>query len=203
MDNFNVSNFNINNQPKKSSIPKIIFIILGVALIIELVYAGWSLFPKSISTPLSVTQTSEQSIAGITLTTSKQSFRVGEIVPVSVMIDAGSKTISGVDLIIQYDPKILEVTKEDLIPGRVMDEYPLRSVDPNKGLVAVSGISSLGNGFSGAGEFAILNFKAKTQGRASLVINFEKGSTVASNLVKADTSENILEKVNNLEVTIE
>lgn len=206
MDNFNVSNFNINNQPKKFSIPKIIFIILGVALIVEIIYAGWSLFPKSTNTPLSVVQskqTAGQSAARISLTTPKQNFQVGEAVPVLVTINSGSKAISGVDFIVQYDPETLEITDKDLKAGSALDEYPFRSVDPEQGLVSISGISSLGNAFSGIGEFATLNFRAKGTGQTTLLISFEKNTTVASNLVDANSSQNILEEVDNLEVIIE
>lgn len=200
MDNFNAP---VNNQPKKFSVPKIIFIILGVALVAEVIYAGWSLFPKSAGSPLPVTSNVEQSVARISLTASKQSFQLGEIIPVLVTIDSGSKTISGVDLIVQYDPAILEVAKEDLTPGQIMDEYPLRSVDQEQGLISISGISNLGNSFSGVGEFATINLRAKSAGETTLTIKFEKDTTVASNLVEASTSGNILEEVDNLDLLIE
>lgn len=193
----------VNNQPKKFSVPKIIFIVLGVALVAEVIYAGWSLFPKSVGGPLPVASNVEQSVAGISLTAPKQSFQIDEIIPVLVTIDSGSKTISGVDLIVQYDPEILEVTKQGLIAGSIFDEYPLMSVDSEKGLISISGISNLGGSFAGKGEFVTLNFKAKQVGSTSLTVNFEKDITTASNLVEVNTSKNILEEVDNLEIIIE
>ncbi len=206
MNTFNAGNFNIDNQPKKFSVPKIIFIVLGVAVVIEIIYAVFSLWPKGTPTPLSLvqnTQTTEASIPRMSLAVSQLSFTVDEVVPVSVTVDTGSNSISGVDLIIQYDPEILEVSNEDIAVGDVMDEYPLRSVDAEQGLVSISGISSLGNSFLGKGELATINFKAKSAGQTSLLINFEKDTTVASNLVEANSSRNILGEVDNLEILIE
>jgi|Napbiome12C3dose_1001474.scaffolds.fasta_scaffold00001_135 hypothetical protein len=204
MDNFNVSNFNLNNQPKKFSLPKIIFIILGLVVLAEIIYASWTLLSNKAGTsPLPFGQTLTQNAAKISLTTSQQAFQTGEIVPVKVTIDSGTKSITGVDLVLKYDPAILEITKENLVLGKIMDEYPLSSVDSKQGLISISGISSLDSGFSGSGEFATLNFKAKSAGKTSLVINFEKGTTIASNVVDANTSLNILEEVVNLEILIQ
>ncbi|MBI2196781.1 hypothetical protein HYU45_04205 [Candidatus Daviesbacteria bacterium] len=200
MDNFNVTT---DNLPKKFSVLKIIFIVLGVVLVVEIIYAGWTLFPKSGTTSPPVAGTTERSTARISLTAPQQSFQVGDLIPVSVILDSGLKTISGVDLIVRYDPEILEITKAGLSKGNILDEYPLMSVDSGSGLVSISGISSLGGGFAGKGEFATLNFKAKQTANTSLTINFEKDTTTASNLVEANTSKNILEEVDNLEITIE
>ncbi len=205
MDNFNVSNFNTDTPQKKISLPKIIFIILGVVLIAEVIYAGWSLIPKSAGTPLPVQSNSnvEQSVSRISLTAPEQSFQVGDVIPVLVSIDSGGKNISGVDLIVQYDPEFLEITNEDLEVGQALDEYPFKSVDPEQGLVSISGITSLGNDFSGAAEFAALNFRAVSPGQTVLSVNFEKGSTVASNLVEVTSAQNILEETDDLELIIE
>lgn len=203
MDTFNVSNFNLDNQPKKASLPKFIFIILGIAVVAELIYAGWSLLSNKSTSPLPLVQNTSASVPRISLTTPQQTVQVGSIVPVTIVMDTGNKTISGADLIIKYDPKVLEVTKNDLFAGKIFPEYPLLSVAPVQGLVAISGISSSTTGFTGSGEFARVNFKAKSSGKTNLVINFEKGSTTTSNLVEIGTSRNILEEATNLELLIQ
>lgn len=194
MDNLNVKRF---------SVPKIIFTILGLILLVELVYVARVLFTPP-SPPARSASPSIQVPAGtISLNTPQTTFNVNEVVPVSVMVDTGNHKVSGVDVIIRFDPKILEATKAGLIKGRLLDEYPLVSVDAKQGLISISGISSLQNGFKGKGIFALINFKAKMPGSTPLIIDFENGSTTDSNLVEADSSKDILETVSNLELNIQ
>lgn len=196
-------------QPKKFPIPpKIIFIILGIIVLIEVIFTIKALIaPLPGSTPpanqAAVPSAVGAKIGKISLVTSKSVFRVGETVPVSVIVDTGGNRVTGVDVLVNFDPKILEATTAGLVKKKMFDEYPLLSVDQKKGLVSISGIKSAKNGFVGAGQFAVINFTAKTVGKASLVIDFKKGSTTASNLIESNTAKNILEQVGNLEVTIQ
>lgn len=184
--------------------PKIIFAILGIVVLIEVIYAARVLTsPTPPPPPTGGSKTSTQPSAGkISLITPKTNYQVAEEVPVSVMIDTGSHTIDGVDLIVRFDPKILEATSGGLIKGTIMSEYPLMSLDAQAGLIAISGISSLGNSFSGTGQFATLNLRAKAPGTTSLTIDFNKGSTTDSNLVVTATSEDILGSVSNVNLEI-
>lgn len=201
-------NAQINNQQKAKSFfsgPKIIFIILGVIIFGELIYVARTLTETEGTSPLPATKTSipsQNSVGRISLIVSKSDFSVNETIPVLVEIDTGSNSVSGVDLIVHYDPKILEATPGGVVKGKIFNEYPFVSVDPSKGLISISGVSSLENSFNGKGEFALINLKARNSGKTSLLIDFKKGSTTNSNLVDAATSQNILEQVINLELNI-
>lgn len=183
------------------TIPKIIFAILGIVILVELIVVVRTLI-SPVSAPLPEPKTSIESVGKISLSTPSQNLRIGETVPVWVAVDTGGKSISGADLILKFDPKILEATTGAVIKGKIFDEYPLVSVDAKKGLISISGIDNLNNSFNGVGQFAMINFKTKILGKTVLVVNFEKGATAASNLVEATTSENILETVDNLELEI-
>lgn len=216
MDN-NTSNTNINIStqppltntappPKKFSFsPKIIFIILGLVVLVEVILAV-----KTLLTPLgpapanksSASPTTAKTAGKISLTSSKTVFQTGEAVPVEVTVDTGGSTIAGADVLIKFDPKVLEASSDGLLRGRIFEEYPLLSVNSSQGLISISGINRSKNGFKGTGRFALINFKAKQAGIASLKIDFQKGSTVNSNLVEISTANNILDQVNNLEITI-
>ncbi len=181
--------------------PRIIFAILGFILLGEIVYAVKTLTLPV--TPQSVFQAPVQQRMGrMSLEAPKASYNVAEVIPVSVMVDTGSKEVSGIDLIVQYDPKVFEATQAGLVKGKIMDEYPLMGVDSEKGLISISGISSLKSGFTGQGQFAAINFRTKSPGKTSLIINFQKGSTVFSNLVESSTVLNILDTVDNLELEV-
>lgn len=185
------------------SLPKFIFAVLGLILLVELIYAV-RVLTLPVSSPVVSRNSIQAKVAKISLNTPKKVYGVSEIVPVSVTIDTGGQTIDGADLIIQYDPKILEASSAGLTKGGIFEEYPIVSVDTSKGLISISGISSLQNGFKGVGQFANINLRAKVTGRTSLTIDFKgKGATIDSNLVEANASKDILEKVDNLELTVQ
>lgn len=196
-----------NEQPldkikKIFSGPKIIFAILGIVLIVELIFALRVLTAPTPPPPqprkIEITKTGGK----IALFSAKKSYTVKETIPVSVVIGTGGHTIDGVDLIVRFDPKMLEATQGGLIKGKILSEYPLVSLDANKGLISISGISTLKTGFIGTGQFASIVFKPKSTGKTSVSIDFKKDSTTDSNLVEAATSKDILEVVDNLELNI-
>lgn len=208
MDELNIQQ---NNQVEKPgaqirnlfSLPKFIFAVLGLILLVELIYAIRVLTlpapPVAVRTPVLL------KVGTILLNAPKNTYRVNEVIPVAVNIDTGLRIVDGVDVVIHYDPKVLEATSGGLFKGRILEEYPVMSVDANKGLISISGISNLQNGFKGMGEFATVNFKAKTiVSGTPLTVDFTgKDSTVDSNLVEASTSNDILEQVVNLELIVQ
>lgn len=202
MDDLNAPTY---NQPNEQgwqqkvkiffTVPKIIFTVLGIIVLIELIY-GIKTVSLSVTPPAAKTNITA-SAARISLTTPKTSPKVNEIIPVSVLLDTALYSVGGVDVIVHYDPKILEAAPADLVRGKIFNEYPVMSVDSDKGLIAISGISSK-NGFAGTGQFAVINLRAKIPGKASLTIDFKKDSTTDSNLVELNTTKDILGIVDNL-----
>lgn len=205
MDNINVQVFSQEKPTKFLSLPKIIFIILGLIVLVEVVYAVKVLITPSPAPVISLSKQTaiQKGVSKISLTTSKATFNINKVVPVAVMVDTGNRSISGADLIVRFDPKILDITSSGLVKGAIFNEYPLISADSKTGMITISGISNEKSGFKGTGQFAMINFKAKSAGKASLTIDSKKGSTANSNLVDIDTSKNILETVDNLEITIQ
>lgn len=200
MDNLNVKKF----FPG----PKIIFLILGLILLAEVIFAVRIFITPLPSPPpdgragAPVVKQTVLSGGKISLKAPKASFGAKEAVPVSVIINTGEHIINGADVIVRFDPKILEATSGGLIKGTIFDEYPAMSVDNAKGLISVSGISSLQSGFKGQGQFALINLRVRALGKTTLTVEFTKGSTADSNLVETSTSKDILEAVDNLEVEV-
>ncbi|MBI2019115.1 hypothetical protein HYS95_00410 [Candidatus Daviesbacteria bacterium] len=205
MDVFINSNLPEQSQKLKKFLnPKVIFIILGIVVLVEIVYAVKVLTSPVAPPPSRATQAVSASSGGaITLNSAKTTYKVKEPVSVSVDISTGGKRIGGGDVIIRFDPKVLEATPAGLVTGQVFGEYPLKSVDPKAGVIAISGISSSEEGFSGSGQFAIVNFRAKAAGTTPLTIEYQKDSTTDSNLVEISTSQDILENIRNLQLTIQ
>ena len=139
----------------------------------------------------------------IILNVQKTSPVQNETIPVAVILDTGEYIISGADLIVRFDPKILEASGGGIVRGNIFEEYPLLSVDSKEGTISVSGVNSVKTGFKGVGQLATLNFKAKAKGSTYLIVEFVKDSTSDSNLIEADTSKDILQGVENAEFNIQ
>lgn len=189
------------------TIPRAIFAILGVIILIEIIYAVRVLTFSPPVSPPPVPQPGAQLTGGkIILAALRSTYKVNDVVSVSVSVDSGGHLLDGIDLIVRFDPKILEASRSGMIRGKIFDEYPYSLVDTKNGLIAISGINSVKKGFKGTGQFAILNLRVKevkAPVTTSLTVDFKKDSTTNSNLVETDTSKNILEQVGNLELNVQ
>lgn len=202
------------NQPgsKKSIIrwlPKI-FLVLFVAVIGYELFIAAKTFTTPPPTPAKVLPLSN---AKISLLAEKKDptgrylqstiYRSGDGILVNIRLDTGGHTVDAVDSVVHFDATLLEATGSGIIKGTIFDQYPLTRVDNTKGEVRVSGISSEDKGgFNGAGIFATLLFRAKGTGEAVLTSDFRKGATDDSNVMEFKTTNDILEGVNDLSLTI-
>lgn len=205
MDNINVQTYVEPEKTKKSFFgPKIIFLILGIIILVEVVYVVRALTSPTSTPPLPVSNTSnQQSLGKISLITSQASYKIGEEIPVSVMIDTGANAISGVDLIVRFDPQVLTANVDDITKGEILSDYPFIDVDNKTGIVAISGINSIDKTFKGTGQFAVITMKAKKAGNTSVAVDFKRGTTTTSNLVEAKTAGNVLDTVDGVELIIQ
>ena len=176
---------------------KNIFIVLGVIIALEVIWAGWSLL-KPQPTPTTPAESMIQQTS-LTLSTPKLDFSVGEEIEVSIQISS-SKNVDGADLIISFDPKIL--TAKPTALGTIFSDYPQNTTDAILGKMSISGITSQMGGVVLNGEFGKLNFVAKAAGTTRISFDFTPGQTVDTNIIESGTGKDILEKVNQLEINI-
>lgn len=182
--------------------PKIIFIILAVIILVEVILAVRYLGQSAPPPPPKL-----QPISGgrIVLIADKKDYKAGENIVVSVRVSTGGQTTYGTDLVLRFDPKVLEASNAAVTQGRIYSEYPMKSVDSKEGIVRISGINSAGksSGFNGVGIFAAVNFKAASSGKTTLRIDFTPDLTSDSNILGAKDAKDILEEVFNLDLNIQ
>lgn len=139
----------------------------------------------------------------ISLVSAQSVYKVGSQIPVSVRVFTGGHTTDGTDLILKYDPKSLEASESSVIKGNIYQEFPSLEVNQSTGTVKISGITGTNQkGFSGLGNLAIINFKAKASGQTKLMVDFKKNSTNDSNIIDSGTSKDLLGSVDDLSLTI-
>lgn len=195
-----------NNQNNNQTLPvnkfltrRNIFIVLGLIIALEVLWALWSLTKGPLASP-TPTATSQPLLkpTAITLTSSKTEYKAGEPISVDVNISS-AKAVDGVDLIISFDPKIL--TAKPSTVGAIFSEYPQNSIDTS-GKISISGITAKLGGVRPEGKFATLNFSAKAAGTSKIALDFTPGLTGDTNVTENGSGKDILEEVNDLEITI-
>ncbi|MBI2022012.1 hypothetical protein HYS93_04020 [Candidatus Daviesbacteria bacterium] len=183
--------------------PKVIFVLLGLIILIEVVYGF-----KTLTSPRlggrSALSLDPISSARLVLNSDEKVYKVGSVIPVEVRLSTAGHTIIASDVEIKYDPSILEATGSAFFnQGDVFDEFPNIEVDQQQGIVRFSALSINNlSGFNGTGELATLNLRSKKEGQTSLTVNFTPSSTIDSNVIEANTINDVLGQVFNLDLTI-
>ncbi len=181
-------------------LPQLVIVVFAIIVVGEVIFGI-----KTLSTPPpSIGKIQPISGGKVILSSPILKYRVGDVATVAVRIDTGGHTINGADIVLKYDPKVLDLTDKSIKTGGVFAEFPLISVDNTQGLVRISGIASLNQpGFNGIGVLAQLSFTAKSAGNANLSIDFKPGVTTDSNLIETGSTQDIIDSVVNLNLTVQ
>lgn len=191
-----------NSGNGKKWLPGIIYIVLGILLVGAIIWAARILMapiPKNPIPPLQPVQG-----ASLVLQSNKATFQEGEIVPVQIKLSTGGRSINGADVVLEYDPKMLEASPSAFFQkGTIFSDYPSAQVDSTKGIIKISGISSASaEGFTGIGFFGTVNLETKQTGETSVKVQYTSGATTDSNVVESSTAKDVLDKVYNLDLNI-
>jgi hypothetical protein len=103
---------------------------------------------------------------------------------------ATNSETSGVDAVILFDPNMLEV--EEVNKNNLLSDTTLTQIDNIGGTLLVSQLAPVGEYFNGNGVLASIVFRSKTIGSTQVSFDFSPGSKTESNVVAADTGEDIL-----------
>lgn len=184
----------------------LIIIIAALAILAEVSWAVWTITEPMVSVDSQVTVQKKAQKNTLSLKASKTTWRVGEQFPVTVNMDS-SKLTDGADIILIYDPKFLSpvkdsTTKVPLKAGTIYSDYPYNSVDEKAGRITVSGITSRTGGIIPQGVFGTITFLAKAPGQTKISFDFTFGKTTDSNVIETKTARDVLEEVQNLDVTV-
>src|SRR3989344_26618 len=193
--------------------PKIIFIVLGMIILGEGVWGARTLLSPASSedsgSAFDITKNTanpDKKVSGgqIILETEKNTYKVADTIAVDITLSTGGFKTDGTDVILKYDPQVLEPIRNDIFEkGEIYGDYPGVRNDTAKGLVYASGISTSQEGFEGDGIFGTFKFKPKKIGSTSIELLFTKDSTTDSNIIESKSAKDILNNPSKLDITIE
>ena len=191
------------NKPSNKlarSVFRVIFLVLGLVILIEVI-----LGLRSLSSP-SQTIGKVQPMTGgkITLGTPPAIIKTGDSFQVGITINTGGHSLSGVDVVLKYNPQTLEVSPDSISKGGIFEEYPLVNADAKNGIIQISGVDVTPKiGFNGIGKFATINFRAKAaSNNVPITVDYQPGITTDSNMIESSTSQDIIEEVINLTLKV-
>jgi hypothetical protein len=208
----------LHNQPSEGLLKRLFsnkkFVILVVLLLVaETTWAIYALTrplpDPSVSTQ--ATLPSETLLASATLE-GPLTVGLGSSFEVKALIDS-KEPVEGVDLVINYDPKVLEISvaspsaqvlKTDPQIQPVF-EVVVNEVDSAEGVISYSAVRNLGTtqGPTGSTTLGTITFKALSRANTSISLMFTKGDSKDSNILDQKMGRDILEEVRNLELKIE
>lgn len=146
--------------------------------------------------------------ATLSLSPSAGTFNRGCSYAVKINLDTQSAITDGTDAILFYEASKFNVTTSSITNGTIYPDYPGNVVDSQAGKIAISGLASVSQGYSGSGTLATINFKVNDNAPAGVTtIRFDfdpnnKGKTTDSNVVERGTVVDVLNSVTDGSYTI-
>jgi hypothetical protein len=119
-----------------------------------------------------------------------------------INLDTEGAATDATDVVLNYDPS--KVSVSSINNGSIYSNYVGKNIDNNSGRLALSGLSSIGQPYSGQGTFATINYQIKAGaqvGPAALNFDFDPNNpsqTTDSNVVESGTVRELLRSVGNL-----
>lgn len=110
----------------------------------------------------------------------------------SILLQSGNKPVNAVDVIIKFDPSLVFVDPK-IIPGNLLEHYPVRRVDNKTGQIVISALNF--NPKIASGFLATFQFRPLGKGRVDFTFDFVPSSNLDSNVVGSVTDSDILTKV--------
>jgi hypothetical protein len=131
-----------------------------------------------------------------------ENVKSGETFDIDLLIDTAGQQVGGVDAVVKYNPSLL--SGASIQTTGVFNDYPATIINNQDGQINISGIvNSINNLYAGRDTFAVITFKAVSQGTAIVNFHYLPGSTRDSNIAVTFGSGDILNRVNSLTVSIQ
>jgi hypothetical protein len=165
---------------------------------------GWTDFSPCDTSPSARTAGAEGATAvtpaSITLTPDYGTFAVGEASDVEVHLDTDGHDAAGVDLMVRYDPGVLEVRDADpgtpglqILPGNTLDNALHNRVDAALGEIHYSANNEDWAAFRGSGLLATIPFTVVAAiDDTDVSVYHGDGWTAETNVVESGTAQDVL-----------
>lgn len=132
----------------------------------------------------------------------KQYVTLESSVKATVLLSAVGQKIDGTDIILRFDPKMLQ-SADEIETGNIFQNYPQKTVDNAKGSIKVTAYGTSNVDLNDNEEILTVTFKPLQKGSARVWFEFQPRSTNTTTIVQKGTSKNILGTVTEETVNIQ
>lgn len=127
--------------------------------------------------------------------TGEYTYSSGATYPVGIVLDSAGKSVDGVDVIVKFDPKKVQVVSSKVATTSLFQEFPLNLIDNVLGQIKFSGLTF--NSRPVTGIIGTFTFKPLTKGTVNLTFDYTFGSTKDSNVAEHGSAKDVLGQVTN------
>lgn len=140
-----------------------------------------------------------------------QTVAVGQTVELPVVLSTGPDATSGVDLVVTYDPSVLEVVDVDsaaagpqVKPGTLFELIQMNAVDVKRGVIRFSaGQQPVGQPVVAANQtVATITVKGLKAGQSAVKLHHTAGALNDTNVIKPNDGRDLLTAVQSASVTV-
>ncbi len=121
---------------------------------------------------------------GLSFAPNAGTWKLGASKTLGVLLTTGDKAVTGLDLTIKYDPNLISVTANEVLPGSLFENVLVKKVESGK--IFFSAVTTSPGAKNGI--LMTLVLKSLKRGRASLEF------AAPSDVMEASTAANILNK---------
>ncbi len=177
------------------------FLVLVLSMFVAVLTVSQRNSQSNIATTQNLNTKASEQTASLSLSPASGSFSLGAAAPaVGIVLDSGGKSVDGVDVIINFDPKKVQVAGVKVATTSLFEQFPQNSIDNVKGQIRFSALTFNPRPVTGiVGTFA---FQSGFAGPVNFNFDFTYGSTKDSNIAEHGTAKDILGKVENGSYTI-
>lgn len=171
----------------------ILFTAIGVSVLVKNVKTR-----STIDTSSKALQAKKNDVT-LRISPAMTTLKVGQSAPFDVIIHAPNKSVDGVDVVISYDPSLLEAIsgQSKLKPGTIFPLYPKNKIDPVKGKIYLTGVTLVPKPTPIPTDVSVgqIVLRGKKAGKGSLHFEFITGRKNLSTVIESETSINLLQSV--------
>lgn len=171
------------------------FLVLVLSMFVAFLTVSKRNSPSNLATNQNLRTSATEQVVSLSLLPTSGSFSLSQSPAVGVVLDSVGKSVDGVDVIISFDPKKVQVVGSKVAPTALFEEFPQNIVDNVRGQIRFSALTFSPRPVTGI--IGTFSFKPKGPGQVNFNFDFTFGSTRDSNVAQHGSAKDVLGKVEN------
>lgn len=173
------------------------FLVLVLSMFVAVLTVSGRNSASNLATTQNVSTRAVEQPASLSLSpaTGDYVYSAGATYPLGIVLDSAGKSVDGVDVIVKFDPKKVQVVSPEVAATGLFEEFPQNTIDNKLGQIKFSALTF--NSRPVTGIVGTFTFKPLAKGTVSFAFDFVLGSTKDSNVAEHGSARDVLGQVTN------